>query len=294
MLDITGSIFADDSTLLVDAVDGVIRGPINTTGVLDGELIGSVFADDSTLLVDGVAGRIVGVIENTAITTNTITGSSNLTLVGANGDTDGGTVVVVGGIGNGGDGGDITLAAGIGQAGIGGEVTIAGGIGSTDGGEITITGGIGSAGEGGPVSISGGSGGTDGGDVTIYAGVGGTSNGVINIGTFNTSAVNIDNAVITGDLTGSVFADDSTVMVNAVDNTLTANSFTGNIFTSTINSSDSSEITVVPAVVFNSDVTVENELLVGNIPGYVSLATLKAEVAASTNFADFQSRIAAL
>ena len=32
----------------------------------------------------------------------------------------------------------------------------------------------------------------------------------------------------------------------------------------------------------------------GEIPGYVSLATLKAEVAASTDFADFQARIAAL
>jgi len=215
-IDITGSVFANDSTLLVDGVDGVIVGPINTTGILDGELIGSVFADDSTLLVDGVAGRIAGIIENTSIFTNTITGRSDLTLVGANGDTDGGTVVVVGGIGNGGDGGDITLAAGIGSAGVGGEVTIAGGIGSTDGGEVTITGGIGSAGEGGPVSISGGSGGTDGGDVTIYAGVGGTSNGVINIGTFNTFAVNIANATITGDLTGSVFADNSARLIDGV------------------------------------------------------------------------------
>lgn len=51
------------------------------------------------------------------------------------------------------------------------------------------------------------------------------------------------------DLTGSVFADDSTLLVDAVN---------------------------------------------GEIPGYVSLATLKTEVAASTDFADFQARIAAL
>jgi hypothetical protein len=51
------------------------------------------------------------------------------------------------------------------------------------------------------------------------------------------------------DLTGSVFADDSTLLVDAVN---------------------------------------------GIIPGYVSLATLQSEVAAATDFADFQARIAAL
>jgi hypothetical protein len=51
------------------------------------------------------------------------------------------------------------------------------------------------------------------------------------------------------DLQGSVFADDSTLLVDAVN-----------------------------AV----------------IPGYVSLATLKTEVAASADFADFKARIAAL
>lgn len=54
---------------------------------------------------------------------------------------------------------------------------------------------------------------------------------------------------ITGDLTGSVFADDSSLLVDAVS---------------------------------------------GTIPGYVSLATLKTVVAASADFADFQTRIAAL
>jgi len=53
----------------------------------------------------------------------------------------------------------------------------------------------------------------------------------------------------TGDLQGSVFADDSTLLVDGVN---------------------------------------------GTIPGYVSLETLKTEVAASTDFADFQARIAAL
>ena len=34
--------------------------------------------------------------------------------------------------------------------------------------------------------------------------------------------------------------------------------------------------------------------ITGVIPGYISLATLQTEVAASTDFADFQARIAAL
>jgi len=50
--DLTGSVFADDSTQLVDGVSGVLRG----THI--GDMTGSVFADNSTLLVDGVGGII--------------------------------------------------------------------------------------------------------------------------------------------------------------------------------------------------------------------------------------------
>ena len=67
--DTKGSIFADDSTLLVDAINGIIpasvvSGTLNNntvgthTGPVDGDLVGSVFADNSTLLVDGVSGTI--------------------------------------------------------------------------------------------------------------------------------------------------------------------------------------------------------------------------------------------
>ena len=63
--DTKGSIFADDSTLLVDAINGIIPASVvsgtlnnNTVGTHTGDLVGSVFADDSTLLVDGVNGTI--------------------------------------------------------------------------------------------------------------------------------------------------------------------------------------------------------------------------------------------
>jgi len=73
-----GSVYASDSTLLVDGVLGRIVGPVfsnvvgnvtgnltgnvvgNTTGYHTGDAKGSVFADDSGLLVDGVMGRLVG------------------------------------------------------------------------------------------------------------------------------------------------------------------------------------------------------------------------------------------
>ena len=94
--DITGSVFGDDSTLLVDGVNSLIVGNVNTSsvvatniyGTLDGDVngdvtgsltgdvvgnvvgsvngfvqghvIGSVFATDSTLLVDGGRGEFQG------------------------------------------------------------------------------------------------------------------------------------------------------------------------------------------------------------------------------------------
>jgi len=64
---------------------------------------------------------------------------------------------------------------------------------------------------------------------------------------------------------------DTSLTYQPSTNTLTAGAFignltgsvTGNISTTTINSADSGAITVVPAIIFNSDVTVENELFVG-------------------------------
>jgi len=100
-LDVRGNIFGDDSTLLVDAINNKIVGPIETTsitstgnivgdligdvtgsvtgnvvgdttgthfgnvqGILTGDMTGSIFADDSTVLVDAIAGEIVGRINS--------------------------------------------------------------------------------------------------------------------------------------------------------------------------------------------------------------------------------------
>jgi hypothetical protein len=59
VFDLRGSVFADDSTILVDAVSRTLRG----------NLLGSVFADDSTQLIDGNTATVYGNIEATTLRT---------------------------------------------------------------------------------------------------------------------------------------------------------------------------------------------------------------------------------
>lgn len=57
---------------------------------------------------------------------------------------------------------------------------------------------------------------------------------------------------------------------------------------------DGQVVTDIQGSVFADDSTLLVDAVNAVIPGYVSLSTLQTEVAASTDFADFQSRIAAL
>ena len=57
---------------------------------------------------------------------------------------------------------------------------------------------------------------------------------------------------------------------------------------------DGNVVTDIKGSVFADDSTLLVDAVNGVIPGYVSLATLQSEVAASADFADFQARIAAL
>ena len=122
--DTIGSVFGDDSTLLVDGVNNVIPkaniedsanwdtafgwgnhtaggyapqtttytktevdSAISAVNTLDGDLTGSVFGDDSTLLVDGVNNKIVGTVDTASLTvssTNVAIGNS-AGLTGQNG-----------------------------------------------------------------------------------------------------------------------------------------------------------------------------------------------------------------
>ena len=81
-----------------------------------------------------------------------------------------------------------------------------------------------------------------------------------------TDALQVGSAFdVTGDLTGSVFADDSSTMIDGqVGKIVGPIESTNPVLTGTIDSSDSSAITFVPALVMNSDVTIENNLIVTN------------------------------
>lgn len=81
-LDITGSVFADDSTIIIDSTEnkifstgGIFGNTVgnhtgDVTGNVTGDLKGSVMADDSTMLVDATNARIVGDIETSRLRTS--------------------------------------------------------------------------------------------------------------------------------------------------------------------------------------------------------------------------------
>jgi len=59
--DIKGSVFGDDSTLLIDAVSSTIPAAVlNGTATID--IRGSVFGDDSSVVIDGATGTVTGKI----------------------------------------------------------------------------------------------------------------------------------------------------------------------------------------------------------------------------------------
>ena len=103
-LDLRGNIYADDSTLLVDAINGKIVGPVQTSsvtattltgtltgdtvgshtgsvvgnvvGTLTGDVKGSVFADDSTAMVDANNNKLLAnIVDATTINATTINGA---------------------------------------------------------------------------------------------------------------------------------------------------------------------------------------------------------------------------
>ena len=69
--DLVGSIFADDSKMMMDGLTGTLYGP------MIGDVTGSVFADDSTIMVDAVGKLFVGnlVGDVTGNVTGNVTGT---------------------------------------------------------------------------------------------------------------------------------------------------------------------------------------------------------------------------
>jgi hypothetical protein len=76
-IDITGSVYSNNSSIIVDSIDNKIYasggffGDLtgDTTGYHTGDIKGSVFSDGSTKLVDAVEGLIVGEVDTNTVTT---------------------------------------------------------------------------------------------------------------------------------------------------------------------------------------------------------------------------------
>ena len=119
--------------------------------------------------------------------------------------------------------------------------------------------------------------------------------------------VTLDNVFeggLTADLNGSVFADDSTLLVDGVNGTVPSSVISGTLENNLVGNVTGDLIGNISATgtlngdltgsVFADDSTLLVDGVNGTIPGYINTADLKTLVAASTDFADFQARIAAL
>jgi hypothetical protein len=296
VFDLRGSVFADDSTVLVDAVAGVLRG----------NFIGSVFADDSTQIIDGNTATVYGNIQATTLRT-----AETKIALGEN----------AGNIAQGAQAVAIGSDAGNGLQGV---TAVA--VGSSAG---RISQGIAAS------ALGFGAGETSQGDgaVAIGANAGQTSQGILAVAIGN-SAGNTSqgtNAIAIGAAAGGTSQPANTIILNAtgvpvngvaaqtnsfyVDPIRTTangtplmyNATTKEITYSTvlefigskISTSDSSGIVVDVQTTFNTDVTFENDITIAErltLKGsrVINLTELKSVVAASSSFADFQTRIAAL
>lgn len=178
------SIRGNDSTIIVDAINSVVRGSFigtltgNVNGTLDGEMTGSVFADDSSLLIDGVNQlSFADTKANVLAQDDTVLVDSAAKVV---------TADVIGNV-TGNVNGDIT-----------GQVLSAQGFtvvdNGTDGTDAVFTG-------------------------TLNGDVNGTTNGVHNgtvIGTVTGDLVGNSTGLHVGDVIGSVFGQDSTEVIDGI------------------------------------------------------------------------------
>ena len=262
-LDIRGSVFADDSTMLVDATNGVLRGTL--IGTVAGTLKGSVFADDSTQIIDGNSFTVYGNIEATTLRT----AETKIALGSGAGQDTSLQSVAVGESAGSVNQGNRTVSIGS-QAGQYRQGTYSVAIGPSSGffeqGNNAV-------------AIGDNAGQSSQGNYAIAVGYyAGHNNQSANSIILNASSSILNGAAAgfyvnpvrnqTG-ANGIVQYDAATKEVSyssalgTVSGTLSG-TFTGNIFTNLIDSADSSAITVTPATIFSSDVTVENDFIVSN------------------------------
>ena len=213
------------------------------------DINGSVFSDGSTMLVDGSGGRIVGDVYTSVLRTSetkialgenagSITQGNNATAVGwlAGYNNQGTAAVAVGR-----EAGEINQ----GQY----AVAVGPGAGYTGQGANAVAIGYNAGQTSQPAN-------------TIILNASGSAvNGVA----LQTSSFYVDPIRNATGANGVVQYDASTKEVSYSSSLgSVSGTFTGNIFTSLIDSSDSSAITVTPSTIFSSNVNVENELIVSN------------------------------
>jgi hypothetical protein len=280
VFDLRGSVFADDSTVMVDAVSGTLRGIF----------IGSVFTDSSTQIIDGNTATVYGNIEATTLRT----AETKIALGENAGVTDQqAQAVAIGRLAGQTSQGANSVAIGViaGQTSQGsGAVAIGGNAGVTNQGAQAVAVGV-------NVGVT-----SQGAYSVAIGAAAGNTNQPANTIILNATGIAVNGVAAQ---TNSFYVDPIRTTANGTPlmyNSTTKEITYSNVLEfigSRISTTDSSSITVDVLTTFNSDVVVENDLDVtqrlrvrgGSV---INLTELKSVVAASASFADFQTRIAAL
>jgi hypothetical protein len=270
-------VFADDSTVMVDAVSGTLRGIF----------IGSVFTDNSTQIIDGNTATVYGNIEATTLRT-----SEEKIALGENaGLNQAYRAVAIGASAGSEDQGTRAVAIG-GQAGELRQSNYGVAVGASaayfeQGASAVAIGDNAGQSSQGNYAIA----------VGHYAGHNNQS--------ANSIILNASGAILNGAAAGfyvnPVRSTASSARPVVYDTTTKELFYTSTLefINSTISTSDSSGITVDVQTTFNTDVTVENDLNVTQrlrVQGsrVINISELQTIVAASADFAAFKTAIAAL
>jgi hypothetical protein len=287
VFDLKGSVFGDDSSVIVNAIDRVVTAAGGFIGNVTGNLKGSVFADDSTQIIDGNSFTVYGNIEATTLRT-----SEEKIALGENaGLNQAYRAVAIGASAGSEDQGTRAVAIG-GQAGELRQSNYGVAVGASaayfEQGDSAV-------------AIGDNAGQSSQGDYAIavghYAGHNNQS--------ANSIILNASGAILNGAAAGFYVNPIRSTTSSArpvVYNTTTKELFytsTLEFINSTISTTDSSSITVDVLTTFNSDVVVENDLTVAErltVKGsrVINLTELQAITAASADFAAFKTAIAAL
>ena len=203
------------------------------------DLIGNVLGDDSTVMVDSSNNTIIATGGITGNVTGQVSDLSNHSLSALSNVSD--TVPNTGQVLKW-NGSEWEAGFDAGTGGSGGAITVAG----DDSTQRTIN-------SGETLSILG--------DANISTSA--DAEGVLSISL---------SPVVVADIKGNVLGDDSTVIVDYLNNTVTTNVLDvttdakiNTLYTATIDTLDSSAINIIPAAIFNSDATIGNTLYTANI-----------------------------